>query len=359
MSAYPTTGDEVRVSFNELLSSVTAVFQACGMSADDAALLADSLVDADVSGVHSHGVLRVPEYVAKLTGGGVDPTGRPTVVREKGASAVVDAANAMGQIACSFAMKRAIDLARAHAVGVVAVRGSNHCGAMAYYVKAATREDMIGLAVTNALPTMAPWGGLDKIVGINPLGVALPGAEEPDIVFDAAFAGSSHGKIRVFQQKGLSIPPTWAFDSNGEPTTDAAAAVEGLLQPIGGHKGVGLAMVFGLLSTLLSGAAYGTELGDMVSGPKSGVDGHLLIAIDVAAFLPPAELKRRVDAAIRQVRESRRKQGVERLYSPGELETETRERFLREGIPLAPETAAGLADAAGTVGAELAAALRR
>ncbi len=342
MPAYPQTGTEKRVAPEELQRLVGAIFESCAMSGDDAALLADTLVAADVAGIHSHGVLRVPEYVAKLTGGGVNPRGKPRVVSERAAALVVDGGNAMGQIVSAYAMRQAIERARETGVALAAVRRSNHCGAMAYYVKMALAEDMIGIAATNALPTMAPWGGLDKILGINPLGIGIPAGDETPIVYDAAFAGSSHGKIRVFEQKGLAIPPNWAFDQEGKPTTNAAEAIKGLLQPIGEHKGVGLAMCFGLLSTLLSGAAYGTETGDMVSGPKPGVDGHFFLAVNPSFFVAVDELKMRVDKAVRELRTSRRAEGVERLYSPGELELETERRYRIEGIPLSAATWAGL-----------------
>jgi LDH2 family malate/lactate/ureidoglycolate dehydrogenase len=351
MSAYPVSENERRVAHDDLRELLGAVFEACGMSPMDAALLSDSLVAADLGGVHSHGVLRAPEYVRKLRDG-VDPRGAPKLVRDSGAALLVDGGNAMGQVASAFAMRKAMDRARELGVALAAVRGSNHCGAMAYYVRACAAEGLIGLAATNALPTMAPWGGLDKIVGINPLGVAIPAGEERDIVFDAAFSGSSHGKIRVYHQKGASIPPTWAFDSEGNPTTDAAKALGGLLQPIGGYKGVGLALVFGLLSSMLSGAAYGTELGDMASGPKPGADGHFFLAIDVAAFEDPAVFGKRVDGAIRELRSSRRADGAERLYAPGELEAETAERYRTEGIPLNAETLAGIRQAAAEAGVE-------
>ena len=349
MSSYPSSENESRVDPLDLHELLGQIFEALGMSPVDAALLGDSLVAADLAGVHSHGVLRVPEYARKLRDG-VNPRGAPKLVRDAGAALVVDGDNSMGQVASSFAVHKAMERARELGVALAAVGGSNHCGAMAYYVKACSAEGLIGLAATNALPTMAPWGGLDKILGINPLGVAIPAGEEPDIVFDAAFSGSSHGKIRVYKQKGAAIPPTWAFDAEGKPTTDAAKAVEGLLQPIGGYKGVGLAMVFGLLSSMLSGAAYGTELGDMVSGPKTGVDGHFFLAIDVAAFQDLAEFRKRVDEAIRQLRASRRAEGVERLYSPGELEAETAQCYRREGIPLNAETLEGIRQAAADTG---------
>ena len=156
MPAYPTTGDERLVPFEDLRRTVAAVFSACGMSPEDAALLAETLAAADLSGVHSHGVLRVPEYVEKLRDGGVDPRGRPQTVRSKGAAEVVDGGNAMGQIACTFAMKRAVALAREHAIGAVAVSRSNHCGAMAYFALEAAENDMIGTAYTNASPNMDP-----------------------------------------------------------------------------------------------------------------------------------------------------------------------------------------------------------
>jgi LDH2 family malate/lactate/ureidoglycolate dehydrogenase len=250
-------------------------------------------------------------------------------------------------------MRRAIERAGEIGVAAAAVRGSNHCGAMAYFAMMALPGEMIGLATTNALPTMAPWGGTDKILGINPVGVAIPADREPPIVFDAAFSGSSHGKIRVYQQKGLPIPEGWAFDKDGHPTTDAAAAIEGLLQPIGGFKGTGLAMVMGILSAVLSDASYGTELGNMVDGPRPGHDGHFLMAVNVAAFTEVDRFKQRVDWISRQIREGRRAPGVDRIYAPGELEWETERRYRADGIPLNEETLAGIAAAAERVSAEV------
>jgi LDH2 family malate/lactate/ureidoglycolate dehydrogenase len=202
---------------------------------------------------------------------------------------------------------------------------------------------MIGIAATNALPTMAPWGGRDKILGINPLAVAIPSEHEPPIVFDAAFSASSHGKIRIYHQKGLAIPEGWAFDEDGQPTTDAARAMAGLLQPIGAFKGVGLAIASGILSSFLSGAAFGTELGNMVDGATPGLDGQFVMAIDVACFEDPDRFRARVDGVVRQIRESAPAAGHDRCYSPGELEHETEIRYQRDGIPLSALTMAGLA----------------
>lgn len=350
MAEYPGTENERRIPPAELEAVVGAIFEACGMQAGNAALLAHALTAADQRGIHSHGTLRVPEYVAKLTTGGVDPRGRPSIVSTSAAALVVDANNAMGQVAAHFAMSAAIERARSIHVAIAAVRNSNHCGAMDHWAQLALPHGMIGLAATNALPTMAPWGGIDKIVGINPLAVAIPAEKEAPIVLDIAFGATAHGKIRVYRQKGHEIPEGWAFDAEGMPTTDAAAAMAGLIQPIGGHKGVGLGIVIGMLSTLLAGANYGTELGNMIDGPKPGKDGHIFIAIDVAAFQPLDIFKRRVDAISRQIQSSRRRAGVDRLYPPGFLEAEFERRYAAEGIPLNEETIAGIRAAAGRVG---------
>lgn len=342
-----------RVDAAELQELVDTVFRYCGMGGGDARLLADSLVSADLGGVHSHGVLRVPEYAKKLIADGVDPRGRPEVVREIGACLVVDGHNSMGQIGCHFAMEQAIEKAAVHGIGAAAVRGSNHAGAMAYFATQAIDRDMIGWATTNALPTMAPWGGAERILGINPLGVAVPAGREHPIVFDAAFSGSSHGKVRIHEQKGLPLPEGWALDRDGQPTVDPAAAIDGLLMPIGQFKGVALAMIMGLFSSLLSGAAYGTELGNMEDGPRAGADGHFMMAIKVGAFAEVDRFKERVDRAIAEVHACRKAPGVERIYAPGEKEFLSRAAYEREGIPLNEMTLAGIAAAAREVGVDV------
>lgn len=352
MPTYPRgTGDKL-IGVDDLRPLVESIFQSCGMHGRDARLLSDTLVAADLRGCHSHGVLRVPDYVKKLCVDGVDPQAAPSVVKDRAAALVVDGNNAMGQVACEFAMRKAIERARDMGTAVAAVRGSNHCGAMAYFAMLPLASDMIGIATTNALPTMAPWGGRDRIIGINPLGVAIPAGQEHPLVFDAAFSGSSHGKIRVYHQKGLDIPDGWAFDKDGAPTTDPAAAIDGLLQPIGGYKGIGIAIVMGVLSSMLSGASYGTELGNMIDGPKAGEDGHFLMAINVAAFEDVSLFKQRMDGAIRQIRQSQPAEG-QVIYAPGGLEAETEARHLDEGIPLNQVTMEGLLTSARDCGVDL------
>ena len=367
MTAYPGSENERRVSHDALGTAAANIFAACGMSAEDAAILGTSLADADLHGVHSHGVMRVPDYAGRLSPppeagtrsevagvrGGVNPRGRPRIRRERGAALVVDGDNAMGQIAGHFAMRSAIERARDTGVAFAAVGNSNHCGAMFPYVQMAVADGMIGLAATNALPTMAPWGGADRIVGMNPLAVGIPAGRERPFVMDAAFAACARGKVVVYHQKGQTLPEGWAFDDRGQPTTDPRAALDGLLRPIGDYKGVNLAMAMGVLATLLSGAGYGVRLGNLDDGPNAGRDGHFMMAMDIGAFTEPDDFRAEMDAVIAEVHASSRAPGVDRLYVAGELEAETAARYAESGIPLNDATLAGLARTAEALGADV------
>jgi LDH2 family malate/lactate/ureidoglycolate dehydrogenase len=357
MAEYPGVENERRFPHRALQRVVEDVFQSCGMGEADAAVLAGHLVRADLRGIHSHGVMRVPDYARKLRGGGVDPEGRPRVAKDQGAVMVIDGGNAMGQIAGAFAMARARARAESTGGAAPAVGHSNHAGAMEAYVRTAVEAGMIGLATTNALPTMAPWGGIDKLVGLNPIGIGIPGGEEGPLMLDFAFGATAHGKMRIYQQKGLPIPPGWAFDRDGRPTTDIEAALEGLVQPIGMYKGIGLAMAMGVLSTLLSGAGYGTESGNMVDGAVPGCDGQFYLAMKVAAFEDPATFAARMDRLIREYKGTRLATGVERVWLPGEMEAELEARQRTEGVPLNEATITGILEVAAELGVD-ASALR-
>ena len=349
MARYPGTERERRIEPDLLKRQVASIFTGCGMCQADASLLADSLVQADLRGIHSHGVLRVPDYVAKLTREGVNPRGKPRVVSQTGGAIVVDGDNAMGQIAGAFAMRQAIECAREMGIAASAVRGSNHAGAMDYYVRLAVEEDMLGLATTNALPTMAPWGGVDKLIGLNPIGIGVPSGEGA-LVLDTALGATAHGKIRVFHQKRQPIPGDWAFDREGRPTTDAGAALDGLIQPIGGYKGLGLAVCMGILSSLLSGAGYGTESGNMEDGAIASADGQFYLAINVASFEELGRFKSRVDAVVDEIRTSRRAAGTAALHAPGDLGSQTAARNRDADIPLNDATLADMRKAAADLG---------
>ena len=351
MALYPDADSERRFNRVELTESATAIFAACGMSSGDARVVAESLVAADARGVHSHGLLRVEDYVKKLLHEGVDPNGRPAVVSRKAGAIRIDGANSLGQISGVFAMDAAIDAARETGIAFAAVGHSNHCGALDFYALMAAKAGMIGVAGTNALPTMAPWGGREKIVGLNPISIAMPTEGRSPFVLDTALGATAHGKIRVYAQKGVPIPEGWAFDAEGSPTTDAVAALEGLIQPIGAFKGVGLAMAVGLLSTLLSGAGYGIESGNMVDGAFAGRDGQFYLAIDVASFVEPAEFQSRLREIIAAFEASARISPEARIFAPGSLEATIAEDYARDGVPLNDECLASIRRSAIMAGA--------
>ena len=353
MALYPGTENELRVPQRLLHDAVVAIFASCGMSDRDASTVAGSLVEADLRGIHSHGVLRVPDYVGKLRHEGVNPTGQPRIAKQFGSLAVIDCGNNLGQIGMMFAAEWCIGKAKNEGIAFAAVSNSNHAGTMEYFARRALVEDMIGMCGTNASPTMAPWGGKDKLVGINPLGIAIPGGSEGDFVLDIAFGETAHGKIRVFAQKGEPIPETWAYDANGNETTDAVAALDGLIRPIGGHKGVGMGMAIGMLSALTSGSGYGTETGNMVDGPFPGRDSQFFMAMNVAELQDIDEVRGRSDLVLRQIKESGRAAGTEQLFVPGEIESALEAQFKSEGIPLNDETINDLLTAATSVGANV------
>jgi LDH2 family malate/lactate/ureidoglycolate dehydrogenase len=352
MAEYPGVDDERRFPLDHLMGVVADIFRRSGTSADDADLLSQHLVRADLRGIHSHGVMRVPNYADRLFKSAINPIGRPRIVKDHRGALVIDGDNSMGQIGGTFAMRHAIERARETGVCVATVGHSNHAGAMEYYVRMAVDADMIGIATTNAIPTMAPWGGIDKLVGLNPLAIGFPAGADKPMLLDIALGATAHGKMQIYKQKGAPIPTGWAFDDQGRPTTDIDAALKGLVQPIGGHKGIGLAVAMGILSTLLCDAGYGTESGTMVDGPRTGRDGQFYLALSIAAFEDVARFKQRMDGIIREYRGTRLAEGVRRVFVPGEMEDEIERRNRADGVPLNEATIQNLVEVAARVGAD-------
>lgn len=353
MAIYPGAENEIRTPFPLLLETVSAIFQAAGMLERNALIVADSLAQADLRGIHSHGVLRVPDYVKKLTDEGVDPRGEPSLAKDNAAALVVDCGNTLGQVGMAYATDKVIERASQLNLAFAAVGNSNHCGTMEYFARKMLGHGMIGICGTNALPTMAPIGGREKIIGINPIGIAIPGGDAGDFVLDFAFGATAHGKIRIYAQKGEDIPEGWALDPSGTPTTDAFAALDGLIQPIGAHKGVGLGMAVGMLSSFLSDAGYGTGSGNMIDGAYAGKDGHFVMAINIAAFTGIDNFRQRVDAALNEIRSSARAHGAERLFTPGEIEADFEASYSADGVPLNNETISGIQQSAEVLNADV------
>lgn len=321
---------------DDLIGFCADALSAAGVPADAAAVIARNLVEADLRGVESHGVVRLPIYVKRLLAGAINPTPVIRVVRETRTTAVIDGDNGMGQWVAIEAMRRAVGKAADGDCAFVSVRGSNHFGAAAPYAMMAVDAGMIGLAFTiGGINHMTPWGGAEAILGNNPFAVALPAGRERPVVLDMACSVAARGKIIVAAKEGMPIPADWAVGPDGAPTTDAIQALAGFVQPMGGAKGYALTLVIGMLSTMLSGAGFGSEVTHMYDDLERPQNiGHLLGVLPVEAFVPAADYAARMDKAIAEVRGVRRAPGVERVFLPGEREALSMERRLKEGIPL-------------------------
>jgi LDH2 family malate/lactate/ureidoglycolate dehydrogenase len=341
---------EARIPPAALAAFVATLFEARGVPAADAALIADSLVQADLWGHQSHGVLRAPWYLERLRQGSMRADCKPALAVDAGAIAVLDAAQGIGQVAAMAAAEEAMRRARQHGAGIVSVRDSNHFGTAMYYTLRAARAGMAGFMTTNGGPAMPPWGGRRKLVGTNPFSFAVPAGRLPPMVLDIANTAVARGKIYLAKNRGESIPPGWALTADGEPTTDPAAAIEGLIMPMAGHKGYGIALMMDVLAGVLSGSRWL----DGVNGPykydrRSGC-GHLFIALDIARFRPAEAFGAEMEAMVARLKESPRAPGTAEILYPGEPEARADAANRASGILLARDTLRDLEHEARMIG---------
>lgn len=306
---------------------------------DEAEITADCLVDADLRGVYSHGIMRLPVYMNHLrkTGpGGIMPKAEITIVKEGDAFALVDGGNGLGPVVSVKAMDIAIKKARTSAIASVGVRNSNHNGAEAYYSVMALEHDMIGFCMSvGGKNIIAPWGGLTPLLGNNPFSFAIPAGEELPVVFDMACSVVARGWIMLAMKNNWEIPEGWAVNRDGEPTRNAKEAYDGLVLPIGDYKGYGLALIGCILGGVLTGASIGSEVTDLGGDfDRNQNIGHFTGALSIERFMEVQEFKGRMDRLIRELKSARLMRQVEKIYLPGEKEFEAKARNLREGIPL-------------------------
>jgi LDH2 family malate/lactate/ureidoglycolate dehydrogenase len=325
-----------------LLAFATAVYERCGMRPDDAALCADTLVQADLWGHQSHGVLRLSWYAARLRAGVCDPKAVPTFVVDAGAVGVMDGHEAMGQVLAARAAEDAVVRAKAHGLGAVAIRNSNHFGTAMYFTRIAAKEGCIGFLTTNASPSMAPWGGKKKALGNNPWSWAAPAGRHDAMVLDIANTAVARGKIYLARENHQEIPAGWALDAHGVPTTDPSAAIEGIIAPMAGHKGYAISVVMDMLAGVLSGSGFG----DAIKGPyqfeqRSGA-GQLMLVLNIAAFQPLAEFEARMETLVEQLKSVPRADGVEEIFYPGEIEARNDRENRRDGLLLPDDVVEGL-----------------
>ena len=324
-------------------------FLAVGLPKKDAATCAELMVRADLQGADGHGIFRLPQYVRRIRGGAVNVRPRVRIAREAAGMALVDGDNGMGHVVMSFAARAAIRKARTAGAAWVGVRRSNHAGPASLYAAMPLEHDMIGLylAVGNA-NHMAPWGGIDLLLSTNPIAIAVPGQNEGPLVLDMATTVAAYGKVKTAAQRGETMPEGWMIDHQGRPLTDPKRAGEGLLMPIGGYKGYGLTLMFGLLAGTLNDAAVGSETVDFNADDTTPTNtGHAIVALAISRFGKVAQFKRRVDRLARELRGSRRMPGVERIFLPGEQSRAKYAERTKLGVPVPEALRASLAKLAG------------
>lgn len=320
-----------RVDAAKLSDVVAAIMEKEGVSSENAAIVADSLVSAELTGLQSHGVQRVKFYADSIEAGGTDPKCAIKTVTDFPGGAVLDAQGALGIVAAYRAMALAIQKAKNVGIGIVNVRNSNHCSCTAYYIRMATEENMLAIVGSNAPKSMAPWGSREKYLGTNPLAIGAPTHGAP-VMIDMATSVVARGKIILADKKGEPIPEGWAIDADGHPTTDASKALEGCVLPFGGAKGSGIAMMIDVFSGVLSGAAYGSHINNPLAHPDRPMDtGHCMIAIDISKFQDPEEFKAAMDTYRDEVKSLKPAAGVKEIFMPGEIECNNYRKNLKEG----------------------------
>jgi ureidoglycolate dehydrogenase (NAD+) len=308
-----------------------------GVAEEDAQTTADVVVTTDTWGVFTHGVKSLRGYIRRIQAGGIRADARPRVTAEGSGWAIVDGDSALGMVASTFAMRVAIEKARVCGIGYVGVFNSCHFGAAGYYAALAAAEDMIGLAMANDAPSVTAPGARGRVTGSNPMAYAVPSGTGMPILLDMATSTVAGGKVAAAHALGKLVPGGWIVDADGQPTTDPVAFLAGgALTPMAGHKGYGLAVLIETLAAVLTGAAITRQVVPWIVGDPSIPTQHgaAFIAINIAAMMPIDEFKRRVDTLARQIRESPRAEGADRIYLPGEIEWERRKKSLAEGIML-------------------------
>lgn len=312
---------------------------AVGLPPADAARVAELMVEADLVGADAHGVFRLPQYIRRIKGGAVNPKAQITLEKTAAATAMVDGDNGMGHLVMSRAAETAVELAKETGIAWVGARRSNHAGAAGVYAAMPLAQDMVGIyAVVANANHMPVWGSSENLLGTNPVAFAVPAGEEPPVVLDIATTVVSYGTVKANKLQGKPMPEGWMIDKQGRPLTDSARSAEGLLLPIGGHKGSGLALVLGLLAGTLNGAAFGRDVVDFNYDDSTACDtGHFIVALDVSRFLPIAAFKAAIDRHLRDLKSSAKLPGVDAIRLPGEQRLRRRADRLKNGVPVYPE----------------------
>jgi LDH2 family malate/lactate/ureidoglycolate dehydrogenase len=336
-----------RVLFDDLKQFCKMAYVKVGVPDGEAAIVADFLARSDLRGIETHGVMRLPIYIQRIQKKYVRAVSKITIVKEKGATAYLEAHGSMGHIAAYKAMEMAIKKAADYGTGWASVKDSGHFGVAGLFAMMALEKNLIGYVVTNSAPMMAPYGGRDRILGNNPLSYAFPTDQCPPVVLDMSCSVVSSGKLILCRKKGERIPLGWAYDKNGLPTDNPYEGYEGggSLMPVGGHKGYGMVLVHEMLTAVLTGGKLTKEIKSLYEEDKTGIQGtcHSFMAIDPDCFIGRENFKKEMDRYIKSIKESAKAQNAAEILMPGEPELRTETERLKDGIPLVPATMKELA----------------
>jgi len=328
-------GNVINVSVESLGKLVTGIFRRAGCSKADATDIAQCLVQTNLWGIDSHGVLRVSKYVDRFRSGAMNPAPEIHTLKAGSGLEVLDADNGSGFVAARAAMSRAIELAEEGNIAAVSIINSNHCGATSLYARMALERDMIGVAMSNVAPNMVMAGGTSAVTGNNPVAVAVPSFGEFPFVLDISMSAVAGGKLLMAAKEGKEIPLTWATDKQGRPTSDPQAGFEGFLLPMGGHKGFGLALLVDVLCGVITGGSFQHHLKGMYTSPNDpSRTAHLMLVINPRVFITKEELKSRMGEFFETVKRSPTREDHAEMLLPGELEYRQEQERRLTGIPL-------------------------
>ncbi|KAJ5131284.1 Malate/L-lactate dehydrogenase [Penicillium bovifimosum] len=339
----PNQQDLHNIHPSDLHTFTKQILIANGTSPPDAEIVTKCLIAADLRGVDTHGTNRIPSYMERIRQKALNPSAIPTINQVTPVVGQVDAHNGFGFVAAHEGMKLAISMAQIYGIGMVSIKHSNHFGMSAWLVQQALDADMMSLVFTNSSPALPAWGGREKLMGVSPIACGAPGGEDgKPFILDMAPSVAARGKIYKALRRGEKIPQDWALDGEGNRTDDPAEALKGVMLPMGGPKGSGLAVMMDVFSGVLSGSAFAGHVTNPYDPSREADVGHFLVAIKPDLFMSLEEFKGRMDYLYKRVVGSEKMAGVERIYFPGEIEMIMEEKRLVEGIPFAMAEIEGL-----------------
>tara|TARA_Y100001960_G_scaffold327064_1_gene412620 strand:- start:610 stop:1650 length:1041 start_codon:yes stop_codon:yes gene_type:complete len=316
---------------DELRDLASRVFLSRGVPKDDVAIVSDILIEANLRGHDSHGVIRIPKWVVGLDSGALKPVCIPEVINDQGATAMIHGDHGLGPVVAKQATSTVLDKAREFGIGLVSVRKASHIGILQYYSQWLAENGVIGIVMTNTESGVAPFGSRQKILGTNPLTIAVPSGGEPYLV-DMSTSVVARGKIVNALERGENIPLGWAVDQDGNPTTDPQAALNGALLPSGGPKGSGLAIMVDLMTGALAGEAVGTSVKGTMNTDQGITKGDMFLAIDPNAVGSLESFVTSVQLLATEIHDSQPVPGVDRVLMPGEFERANKADRLKGGI---------------------------